>query len=358
MASPQRSCRPTGRLRSARAARAPAAALVSAAREVFERDGFLEARITDIAAAAGVAAGSFYTYFMSKEDVFAAVIDGDRARRCSTPVCGEFADRDDPVAVIEATNRSYLVAYRRNAKLMASDGAGRPDRRRLSPAASAPGPRLHRAQRATRSRGFSSAASPTPSSTRARRQALSAMVEPHGLLPIRPGPRQRITVDRSCQDAHPAVGGRSRNPALHAKEMTTMEFELTDRCKELRERLLAFMDEHVYPAEPVYHEQLARLRRSALPPAGHGGAQGAGRATPGCGTCSYPDTRTRARAEERRVRAAGRDHGPQPHRLGGVQLLGARHGQHGGPDPVRHARAAGPLAAAAARRARSARRSR
>jgi acyl-CoA dehydrogenase len=35
-----------------------------------------------------------------------------------------------------------------------------------------------------------------------------------------------------------------------------MEFELTDRCKELRERLLAFMDEHVYPAEEVYHEQL------------------------------------------------------------------------------------------------------
>ncbi len=35
-----------------------------------------------------------------------------------------------------------------------------------------------------------------------------------------------------------------------------MDFELSDRCKQLRERLLAFMDEHVYPAEPVYHEQL------------------------------------------------------------------------------------------------------
>ncbi len=35
-----------------------------------------------------------------------------------------------------------------------------------------------------------------------------------------------------------------------------MNFELSDRCKELRERLLAFMDEHIYPAEPVYHEQL------------------------------------------------------------------------------------------------------
>jgi len=35
-----------------------------------------------------------------------------------------------------------------------------------------------------------------------------------------------------------------------------MDFEFSDRCAELRERLLAFMDEHVYPAEPVYHEQL------------------------------------------------------------------------------------------------------
>jgi acyl-CoA dehydrogenase len=35
-----------------------------------------------------------------------------------------------------------------------------------------------------------------------------------------------------------------------------MEFEFSDRCQDLRERLLAFMDEHVYPAEAVYHEQL------------------------------------------------------------------------------------------------------
>jgi len=35
-----------------------------------------------------------------------------------------------------------------------------------------------------------------------------------------------------------------------------MEFELTDRCKDLKERLLAFMDEHIYPAEEIYHDQL------------------------------------------------------------------------------------------------------
>jgi acyl-CoA dehydrogenase len=35
-----------------------------------------------------------------------------------------------------------------------------------------------------------------------------------------------------------------------------MDFAFSDSCQELRERLLAFMDEHVYPAEAVYHEQL------------------------------------------------------------------------------------------------------
>ena len=35
-----------------------------------------------------------------------------------------------------------------------------------------------------------------------------------------------------------------------------MDFEFSHRCTELRERLLAFMDEHVYPAESIYEEQL------------------------------------------------------------------------------------------------------
>jgi acyl-CoA dehydrogenase len=35
-----------------------------------------------------------------------------------------------------------------------------------------------------------------------------------------------------------------------------MDFELSDRCKELRERLETFVDEHVYPAESVFEEQL------------------------------------------------------------------------------------------------------
>jgi AcrR family transcriptional regulator len=91
---------------------------VEAARVVFERDGFLAARITDITALAGVAAGSFYTYFTSKEDVFAAVM-AEVQEEMLHPKLREIADSDDPVAVIESANRAYLAAYRRNARLMA-----------------------------------------------------------------------------------------------------------------------------------------------------------------------------------------------------------------------------------------------
>src|SRR5271157_4865738 len=36
-----------------------------------------------------------------------------------------------------------------------------------------------------------------------------------------------------------------------------MDFEPSERCREFTERLQAFMEEHVYPAEPVYEQQLA-----------------------------------------------------------------------------------------------------
>jgi AcrR family transcriptional regulator len=111
---PAHSGRPPASARGARTRQA----LVKAARDVFERDGFLDARIADIAGAAGVATGSFYTYFNRKEDAFAAVID-ELSDEMLHPRLRASADRDDPVAMIEAANRSYLVAYRRNARLMA-----------------------------------------------------------------------------------------------------------------------------------------------------------------------------------------------------------------------------------------------
>ena len=43
-----------------------------------------------------------------------------------------------------------------------------------------------------------------------------------------------------------------------------MEFAFDDRTQELRERLLGFMNQHVYPAEPVFGEQAERSPRLVL----------------------------------------------------------------------------------------------
>lgn len=92
------------------------AALVEAAQKVFERDGYLDARVADIAAAAGVAHGSFYTYFDSKEDVFRELVEVALMEvseaidvREGSPV---------PAERIQAGNRRYMDVYARHAALL------------------------------------------------------------------------------------------------------------------------------------------------------------------------------------------------------------------------------------------------
>jgi AcrR family transcriptional regulator len=102
--------------RSARGA-ATRAKLIAAARTVFERDGFLDSRVIDITTEAKTAAGSFYTYFDSKEEIFAAVLAELQDDMLHQHI-REAVDTDDPVAIIEASNRAYLLSYQRNAKLM------------------------------------------------------------------------------------------------------------------------------------------------------------------------------------------------------------------------------------------------
>src|SRR6516164_3841223 len=94
-------------------------ALLDAARRVFERDGFVTARITDIADEAGLAHGSFYSHFRSKEDALATVLGevGEEMLHpgpslAATSVSGA-RDGAGPVAVIHAANVAYLEAYRR-----------------------------------------------------------------------------------------------------------------------------------------------------------------------------------------------------------------------------------------------------
>jgi AcrR family transcriptional regulator len=84
---------------------------------VFERDGYLDSRVTDISAEANTATGSFYTYFDSKEEIFEAVLAELQDDMLHQHI-QEVVDHDDPAAVIEASNRAYLQVYERNAKLM------------------------------------------------------------------------------------------------------------------------------------------------------------------------------------------------------------------------------------------------
>jgi AcrR family transcriptional regulator len=95
------------------------AALVRGARTVFERDGYIDARISDITVAAGTALGSFYTYFDSKEEIFNAVVDALGEEGLSlVPTLDYVAHDGDVRASIAAHHRSYLEAYQRNAHLM------------------------------------------------------------------------------------------------------------------------------------------------------------------------------------------------------------------------------------------------
>ena len=90
--------------------------LLRAARTVFEREGFLHTRISDICDEAGISHGSFYTYFSSKEEIFQELID-DIELDVLTPETSPAGA--DPFDRIEAANRHYLEAVRKHAAILA-----------------------------------------------------------------------------------------------------------------------------------------------------------------------------------------------------------------------------------------------
>jgi AcrR family transcriptional regulator len=56
--------------------RPPATRLLAAAEELFGQRSYGKTTVADICARAGMATGSFYAYFASKEEIFAAVVRG------------------------------------------------------------------------------------------------------------------------------------------------------------------------------------------------------------------------------------------------------------------------------------------
>jgi AcrR family transcriptional regulator len=94
------------------------ARILDAARAVFARDGFVESRMGDIAIAARLSAGGLYRYFMSKEDVFAALV-ADLVRElyeASGHTIHSFAAH--PYEALLEANRGYLSVYYENRDLL------------------------------------------------------------------------------------------------------------------------------------------------------------------------------------------------------------------------------------------------
>lgn len=93
--------------------------LIDAARRVFERDGYLDVGVADIVAEAGVARGSFYTYFPAKIDVFRVV--ADEVAAVMDEALSTHPD-DEQLDVIDGLRRShqrYMAAYRETAVIYA-----------------------------------------------------------------------------------------------------------------------------------------------------------------------------------------------------------------------------------------------
>ncbi|HEX7095223.1 MAG TPA: TetR/AcrR family transcriptional regulator [Acidimicrobiales bacterium] len=89
------------------------------ARRVFEERGFTASRIADFTDECGVAVGTFYTYFSSKAEVLAEVLN-----EVEDEVYGVLAVRttagDPPQLRIRLTNELAIASYRRNARFWAA----------------------------------------------------------------------------------------------------------------------------------------------------------------------------------------------------------------------------------------------
>jgi AcrR family transcriptional regulator len=92
------------------------AKLVAAARTVFERSPYSEVRVDHIAREAGVAHGTFYTYFDGKEDIFRVLID-QLVEDVFATSHAEHDAGDDPAHRLLSANTRYLRAVQQHSGL-------------------------------------------------------------------------------------------------------------------------------------------------------------------------------------------------------------------------------------------------
>ena len=91
-------------------------ALLRAATDVFARRGFFNAQVADVARAAGVAAGTVYLYFRSKDDLLVSIFERTmrdaiaEGKACVAPI-------RDPVEQLRAIARVHLDRLGRDRNL-------------------------------------------------------------------------------------------------------------------------------------------------------------------------------------------------------------------------------------------------
>ena len=83
-------------------------AILRAAIDVFADRGFFSAQVADIARAAGVAAGTVYLYFKSKDDLLVSIFDRSM-REGLTLGRAAVADLDDPRERLRRLARAHLA---------------------------------------------------------------------------------------------------------------------------------------------------------------------------------------------------------------------------------------------------------
>jgi AcrR family transcriptional regulator len=96
------------------------ARLLAAAKEIFEENGFLDARISDIAERAALSHGSFYHYFESKEEIFrevAAAVEDQLSAPLGSVILDPKSDAI-PQERIRQAIRLHMESYRQEARIM------------------------------------------------------------------------------------------------------------------------------------------------------------------------------------------------------------------------------------------------
>ncbi|MCA9682574.1 MAG: TetR/AcrR family transcriptional regulator [Myxococcales bacterium] len=92
-------------------------AIMEAAMRIFGQTGFRDAKIADIATEAGVATGTLYNYFSSKEDIFQSILDDGRIR--VREALGSLIEIEDPLERLRALIASLLDFLEQHGSLFA-----------------------------------------------------------------------------------------------------------------------------------------------------------------------------------------------------------------------------------------------